>query len=112
MALSGSITFVDGQATQVDQQAGSGPCVTKELREGWAIEDVVAEAMGSSLSGLLAHSILDASRSLPSGPTAQPLGAMVSQDSEDNCKRMHQFIFFSIKPRALLDQHIGVKVCM
>jgi hypothetical protein len=86
--------------------------VTKELREDWAIEDVVAGAMGSSSSGSLAHLISDASRSLPSGPTVQPLGAIVSQGGEDDCKCMHQFIFFSMKTGALLDQHIGTKVSM
>jgi hypothetical protein len=84
--------------------------VTKELREDWAVEDVVAGAMGLSSSGSLAHLISDASRSLPSGPTAQPLGTIVSQGGEDDCKRTHQFIFFSMKTGALSDQHISTKV--
>jgi hypothetical protein len=77
--------------------------VTKELREDWAVEDVVTRAMGSSLSGSLAHLSLDTSRSLLSGPTVQPLGAIVSQGGEDDCKHTHQFIFFSMKTRALSD---------
>ena len=51
MALSGSVTFVDGQAAQVDRCAGGGTLVRKEssiVVEGWGwgrtVKDVVDEA--------------------------------------------------------------------
>ena len=43
----------------------------------WFVKEVVAEAMGSSSSGLLNQGILDVSKSLPSGPRAQLSDAMV-----------------------------------
>ena len=66
--------------------------MTKESSERWTIEEVVAidaMGMGSSSSGSLIQSISDASRSLPSGPIAQPSGGIVSQGDEGDGKPTH-----------------------
>jgi len=83
--LSGSMALVDGRGARVDRHVAGGALVTKESSVVvetwcwcWAVEEVVAGAMGSSSSGSLNQMICDASRSLPSGPTAQLSDAMES----------------------------------
>ena len=44
----------------------------------WAIEEVAARAMGSSLSGSMYKTICNVLRSLPLGPTAQSSDAIAS----------------------------------
>jgi hypothetical protein len=83
--LLGSMALVDRRGAQVDQRVVGGALVMKEssvVMETWcwcwAVEKVVAGAMGSSLLGSLNQTICNTSRSLPSGPTAQLSDAMES----------------------------------
>ena len=99
MALSRSIALVDGRAARVDRHAGRGAFVTNEssvIMEspgwGWAIKDVVAGAMGLSSSASWNQTILDTSKSSPSGPSAQPLDAMIHWGDKGKSKHTHQFI--------------------